>query len=563
MSIPWVESWNDHVGLWHVPGPGHTAFTRHMRPVHPIPDAASRLLECAEAGRLGDAPVERVFRAIRAAQTTEPGPMEGALRWYLEEDRPYDANAVFFAGLGLIILWKRHGNSLDAASMGILRDICVSLRVNFMHATHSGGIYYPNAALGHLVCAWLLHELLDDPQSRLHALEDAMLRAARYWQQHHWGWAEHLSDIYSGVILDEIASLLLMSRRLPEEIRAVYTELLHDLMRIDDAFGDGPRLPALRSYDFEHSPRVIAYRHSIVPRKPGEMAMPHNMPLLRSIFHDLGWHDLVNKPARQAGGNVEIPCCDGAMARACVHEDARLGSVSRFPVMPEAEAQGWGLSWQSMPVAFWRNEGDWGYWQWATVEEGRLSAHPAISHHKAPVSRALTEKVAPPIVGRTYAMQQGGNLLFLRVMRPICWTWEQLTDRLHLLDSHAQVKACPRRDRWTQLLLSYPQRVISVHHVDLSASAESPVIHPGLDNQMDWEVTWPQAVIRTRQACVTLWGVSLDGEVCEQPMIAPDPDARMAPRAAEEAAWRVKWSWPTIEWDVRIDPLSDQPLRMA
>jgi hypothetical protein len=48
-----------------------------------------------------------------------------------------------------------------------------------------------------------------------------------------------------------------------------------------------------------------------------------------------------------------------------------------FPLMPSAEHNRWGLSWQSFPACFWHVNGAWGYTQWETVENGVRRCHPA------------------------------------------------------------------------------------------------------------------------------------------------------------------------------------------
>ena len=72
-----------------------------------------------------------------------------------------------------------------------------------------------------------------------------------------------------------------------------------------------------------------------------------------------------------------IPCADNARAVVHLTEDVRLGSLTRFPLMPTAEHSTWGLSWQCFPVALWSPSGVWGFFQWETVENGRRHSHPA------------------------------------------------------------------------------------------------------------------------------------------------------------------------------------------
>jgi hypothetical protein len=62
---------------------------------------------------------------------------------------------------------------------------------------------------------------------------------------------------------------------------------------------------------------------------------------------------------------------------------------------------------------------------------------------------------------------------------------------------------------------------------------------------------------------VTLWGLTLDGPIAQAPVLEPDPEAPRVPRDPEEQAWLLTWRWPGTEWRLRIDPLAEDPFRLA
>ena len=67
------------------------------------------------------------------------------------------------------------------------------------------------------------------------------------------------------------------------------------------------------------------------------------------------------------------------MATSHVEGALRLGTVSRFPVMPACYgAAGGGLGWQSMPASFLVEEQNYGFVQWdSRPADGVRRTHPA------------------------------------------------------------------------------------------------------------------------------------------------------------------------------------------
>jgi hypothetical protein len=251
--------------------------------------------------------------------------------------------------------------------------------------------------------------------------------AAEYWLQGHWGWGEHLSDCYTEVMLNELSCLLLFARRLPPGLHAQYRRLFDELLAIEDAFDGGPRVPAIRTYAFLGHPGNTAYRDKIRPWREGEVPAAYvvSAPFhFGSIFDAAGWHQLAGERHRR-NERVRIPCFGGAMAQAWVSGDARLGTMSRYPIMPGTDHATWGLSWQTMPVAFASGDG-WGFLRWHAQEQGVDRCYPARNKHGAYLNNALTSLVAPPpIVGLTNALQDGPDALILRRMPAPSRHWER------------------------------------------------------------------------------------------------------------------------------------------
>ena len=578
LHLDWDRNWDPEAGLWWHDAPGHTASVADRKRVHCGPEAAYRLLVAAQADALGSVDVTAVLGALRGTQLKDGHPGRGGFPWYVEEENVSDGHASFFNGLPLCALCGAYGDRLSPSDQTQLLDILAELRVAALRHVGRHGIHYPNEYLGDWVCAWLAGELTgvtDDDAMLLEGVRDA----AEYWLDHCWGWGEHLSDSYGSICLDELSLVLLMAKRLPEVTRDCLLQLLGELLAINDQFSPGPRVPAIRNYAFKRVPTGLDYRRHVQPlprdatlqqddglgqRLPTCSALHRTasgstwLPLGHTL-HELGWHDIVPSEAARRP-SVTVPCVGGAKAIAHVEEEVRLGSLSRFPLMPTAEHPTWGLSWQCFPVALWRPQSAWGYFQWETLEEGIRRSHPAQEKYRAYLGNALTMGVRPPIVGWTYAIQHEGELVAMRVMPMIAASWDELLDRFRLVGQRDGVEVRQSDGCWSQLVLDCGPRTISVQSVSLSGGPAPELVRASEDIH-DWQVRCPRNELTKRRALVTLWGISLSGPVIEAPTIEPDPEAPPMPRGHESLALRIRWQWPNRTWRLKIDLTEAEPLQ--
>jgi hypothetical protein len=575
----WAARWDEEIGLWWQHHPGHTPPVAELEHIHPAPSATARLLVAAQARQLGAVDVTAVLGAIRRMQVLNGGPMHGCLRWYWEEKWPVDHNASFFAGLSLIVLDRCYADQFSETQRVALRQILTDLCVFFTKEAAEREFRYPNRYLGDLVGAWLIAEIAagDAEVDAGGKLRGIMLEAADYWTKQDWGWGEHLSDMYAGVCLDELSVLLLFSRRLPDDVRARYKALFDELLAIEDAFGGCPRVPAIRSYAFGAAPMHTSYRDLVRPLPAGATSLPaqstplmppeigdvfQHRPPLGATLSERGWHDFA-PPRTPQRKDVLVPAFGGATAAARVEPDIRLGSLSRFPLMPDAEAPKWGMSWQSFPVAYWRRTGEWGFLQWESRQKDRVRAHPAVDIIRAYHDNALTTTSAQVTVGRTYTIQRGGNLIALRVMPALPSEWDRLTDRLRLVDVQAEVIAPPSTSSHARLLLRYPEREMSMHCIPISAGATVAFHETGEAGErvIEWGPHFDRATLAKQRMVVVLWGISIDGRVETSPVVRPLIATDAKDRSPEERPLEVRWSWPNTDWHLKIDPRDAHPLQ--
>lgn len=555
--------WNPEIHLWGRTRSKDGSDESTGDRVHRARFASGQLLL---AGRLGLIDDPRVAEALASLERMQM-PSTGAIRQRYEDEGVTDSNEAFFVARNLLLLKVVHGGAMRDEARRRLDALLTAFYDWFYHQAMGDHAHYPNKYLGDLVCARLIQQQYGAPKSEREAVKRRTLRAVRYWCEHEWGWGEHMSDIYGGTCMDLISLYLLLTNRTEGEVHAAYEGLLDELSRIDARYAGGPRVPVIRSYAFRGRGGVERYASKIRPWNP-EMAAIRNPfwrenALIKAAYHEMGWSrrfGLGSDVADNVPRGASIACFGGATAESYIAEDMRIGAMSRFPIMPEAEHVSWGLAWQSFPVALWKPEGDWGFLQWEVENgDGEVKAHPA---NRRGGARALTERVNPPITGRTYSLRREGNILVLRVMPAVARSWTRITDRFKILDATAEFQTQADDARWGQLLLEYPERTVGVAAFSL-AEGVAPAFERA-PNGAYWGFDFPERAFsgdQTQHWIVNVWGFSLDGEIQEAPAVEMLDDYGKVPRSDPEKARRVTWRWPGVTWDVVIDPRAEKPLR--
>lgn len=499
-------TWNEELGLCRQEGPGHTAPVAQMEHVHNGVYSATRLGLLAQRGELDTQVALATLRSFRAMQVQEQGDRQGCLRWYWEEEAPVDTNASFFIGMAMMMLYLAEEDNLDEPVKEAIREIVTDLAVWFGQELHIKDPIYPNKYMGDLVCSWLAAEVLGRKPS------DELLRKTRewcdYWRRENWGWGEHMSAVYSMVLLNELSAVLLFCRSMPEEERSDFRGLFENLMAINDAFGPGPRVPVIRSYAFTGSAEVLPYRDFVrsTPHESdlkGLSALSNLGGLYGAWYHRHGWLEMApeKKPSCEW---VEVPCRDGATARAIIKPQIRVGAMSHYPIMEGVDHQTWGLSWQTFPAALWRPQGDWGFWRWATQAGDVKRAHPAFSKASAYLGNALSTKVTPPPIPRmTSMLTPEGKLTMERSLPvPAEAEWEEVCDSYVLLDSDAVVTPNAK-----QLELRWPESVVTITWL-----GEVDPIWEASERGGNWVVRYDRAALAGIDKLTHRWELTLQIE---------------------------------------------------
>lgn len=560
-----ATEWDEAIGLWISKGPGHTRPVASLPQTHNGAIAANRLLAAAQRNQLASVPAARVLQALRDMQWKNPGAKFGCFRWYWEETEPVDTNAAFFIGGPLVTLDFVYRDQLDAQSQSLLAAILKDLRVWFDGQASKMATIYPNKYMADIVYDWLLVEKAGDEAGRAR-LETIMHQAARQWREGHWGWGEHLSDCYCAVLIDELSTLLLLSKTLPDGLRKEYQGLLNELLAIEDAYSNRPRVPTIRCYAFESAPSHVNYRERVraldgtdprhvVPPEPGAGPLPGKTRFSSPTLYGLNWHEKM-PPRAAPQKDIRIATGGGAEAVCRAEADMMLGTLTRYPIVPNTDREGSGLSWQTMPVAFVRNRTDWGFLRFYAKEGDRERGFPALEHHWAYLSNALSLKEKPVPVGRTWSIQHNGDAVVLRIMPVVPASWDAYEDHLQVIRPTGKMTELPASGPMRGLDFAYPERTFSIRLMPLVDGGEierKDVSFSKDDPAIRWGLRLTGESLHHLKRIVTLWGLSMNGPIREAPRIEP-----LA--TAGDGGVRITWSWNAKTWKLRVDPAVDTAL---
>jgi hypothetical protein len=554
--------WDHEVNLWASPGHAVKEGEKEKPVVHNSRFASGNLLLAGRFGLLGDPRVEQVLTVMEQMQSE----VNGCIKANYYDEAVTDSNFSFFVCRNLLFIESFYDDQLTEGAREKLNKIFENFYGFFYDQTLEDSAYYPNKYAGDLVCVKLLQEMLDRPREEVVTVKRRMMEGARYWKDHQWGWGEHMSNIYGATCADLFSQYLLFSKEKGGRVYGEYQELLNELLHLEDLYDGGPRIPLIRSYSFKSRSTNENFRDGIKKWDPSMARINNNYwragALRSALLYEAGWHEKIEPPRAKPAKNIEVPCFGDKKSVSYLLDDIRLGSITEFPVMPEAENLGWGLAWQSFPVCMWRPDGDdWMFLQWQTFEDDQVRAHPA--HHRTG-PRALSDEVNPPIFGRTYAIQDDGDVLVLRIMPKIVSDWDMVKDSFKLATCTGELSEANVEGSFSQLLIKYPERTVSVSCFPIADRIEAKLEEE--DGIKLWSLVYPEdklSEIRERKMVVDVWGISLNGRIESKPLIEEVGGYMLTPLLDQQTKKRLKWKWPTKSWDVIIDPTSDQPLRIA
>ncbi|MCF7854874.1 MAG: hypothetical protein K9N51_08755 [Candidatus Pacebacteria bacterium] len=369
---------------------------------------------------------QRVYRALQALTALiDDDPQNethGCVRWYYENDRCEDTNAAFFTGFPLVCAWIARNEWHDGEIGEAFRDYFSKAVKWFLHTARHPSFFYPNKCYGDCALLYSFGHVLDDSKLTEEGL-DFCRRWFDYLRRRGCGWGEDHSIAYANVLIR--MSLLLLVIGCPDGLRKQVTEFLDDIMDFVGFHNGYVPIPAIRG---KHSGEVF---HEFTP-----------------------WFDLdsTKLTGKSAAAFVLVPRCgyspppprmdvprerihrtfDDEYSVAWVERHARLGTLSRWPLMPNMYHHAeWGVGRQATPAAFIAADRNSGYLQWKAVDDrGTTRCHPATGcsgvnrFESCPLTRPLT--FLPEVI--QIAHQKQGAAIVVREIHRLHAPLQDLSD---------------------------------------------------------------------------------------------------------------------------------------
>lgn len=390
-------------------GKPHIAGIAHLDETHNCVSTAHYLYQ-GLTRREKDPDFALICGALRDHRDTDPAsPTFGCLKWFREDPAMGDTNASFFICLPLALAWLRHRDQLSDDEAEALRSLFAAVAPWFRHMADSPSLFYPNKCIADVAMLLVTGHILAD-EAIIAEARDFCARFLNYVERRGMGWGEDHSPVYTRVIAE--MALLIMHLEPRGELYDRTRALLDGLMAWA-AFHDGlDAVPSIRGYNFAcelevpwgllelvegADPSDPTAPLSVLARATGYSYPPAPQPLPRS--------------RRQR-------TFDEHWSVSHIREHARLGTLSHWPIMPNATSHdGWGLAWQSKPASFIVHGQDYGVLEWASVDdEGTPRQHEAAGTIWDYASRHLVKRVSfhPEVIMAAH-QHEGAAVIFREV----------------------------------------------------------------------------------------------------------------------------------------------------
>jgi hypothetical protein len=418
----------------------------------------------------GQLPAEKgleILQAVAELQIIDPVHRHyGGFRWYREEAEIQDSNAAFFILMPLVTVRLCVPDVFPAEHVELMDRMLGHAAVWFSHECAHPEIYYPNKIMSDGAMLLASAVLSGEERYAQEGLE-FFRRWEDYTSRRGWGWGENLSLVYQSVMMNALRIAIQAIGFRDEELTRRLAGRMEELKEILRFHAGEEFVPTIRSYNFKGE----TVRKSLLWAAAG----------VRDFAEMSGYtcnlNDLVSllllEPEVAAGirAQEEQPLprvreervFDDARAYSWIGGNVRLGSVSRFPVMPGSyQWPTWGLGWQSFPVSFSVQGKQVSYLRWYVDEGESIRTHPAFDYHGGYLKPALFKESIYPDV-QTVSSQRENAALVLRSMNRVNHQVKELADEwvVHRFDGALESIATEAGSRLWHVL-RYPHAAVAV-----------------------------------------------------------------------------------------------------
>jgi len=385
-----------------------------------VPGTAVHLACLAIAGQW-DERATKALKSIADCQDRAPqSPTRGCFRWYAELPEVMDTNAAFFTSFPLLCARLSSPGGFPPEADAVLEGMFREAGVWFGNRFDRPAFYYPNPCLSNAACLLGIGAALGD-EKLLRDGEEFARRWFDFLERRGCGWGEDHSPGYSAVL--GRAALLIVALATDETLREQARDFVDELCRFA-RFHDGfEPVPAIRSYNFAGTQRVKCPLLALMglgraEDRDIELSITAEMAGYRGPAFELA-------PVRYWRRRT----FDEHFSTSYVSPEARLGTLSEYPLMPNTYQHATsGLGWQSMPAGFHVGK-QFGFLQWLSVwADGTRRAHP--KEPDSPMHMPLfdpSRSHLPDVV--TCCCQHGPAAIIMREIHRLDAELQKLEDR--------------------------------------------------------------------------------------------------------------------------------------
>lgn len=454
-------------GLVRYDRPGHTRQVAHLPYCHEGRYSAGYYTFGMLTGQLPAEKGLEILQAVAALQITDPAhPHYGGFRWYREEAEIQDSNAAFFILMPLVTVRLCVPDVFPAEHVELMDRMLGHAAVWFSHECAHPEIYYPNKIMSDGAML-LAASVLSGEEHYAREGVEFFRRWEDYTARRGWGWGENLSLVYQSVMMNALRIAMRAIGGRDEELTGRLAARMEELKEILRFHAGEEIVPAIRSYNFkgETIRKSLLWAAAGVRDFADMSGETFNLNDLVSL--------LLLEPELAAGIRAQeeqlLPrvreerVFDDARAYSWIGGNVRLGSLSRFPVIPGSyQWPTWGLGWQSFPVSFSVKDKQVSYLRWYVDEGESIRTHPTHDFHGGYLSPALFKESIYPDV-QTVSSQRENAALVLRSMNRVNNQVKELADEwvVHRFDGVLETIATEAGGRMWHVL-RYPHAAVAV-----------------------------------------------------------------------------------------------------
>lgn len=370
---------------------------------------------------------QKTLSEIARLQDTDPDSKTyGCFRWYREEPCIRDTNGAFFVLKPIVMTMLFCSKEVSELEQNIILPMFCAAGRWFLNECTNHGYFYPNKIASDGAMLLAIGVLTRDKTLISHAqiFWDKWLD---YVDEYGWGWGENVSECYSSIT----ASALDLALCCLEKNTELFRKLFNARSTLIDyiAYHDGYEfVPTIRTYNFAGLVRNknlmnIAHITDELFRLQDSGIGYENLATM--ILHRLS-PEYVPQPDEKAFHTERI--FGNSYAATYKGSNIRLGTISRFPVMPGCyQNTGWGLGWQSAPVSVLALKHEMSFLRFAAMCEGKLYTHPAYDKRSAYLHTHLFSDENIPEIN-TFCNQANHTAVIVRTLSHIANKASYLTD---------------------------------------------------------------------------------------------------------------------------------------